>query len=32
MTYDSMNSQIVLFGGRGANEYLDDTWILDLSG
>lgn len=32
MTYDAMNGQVVLFGGGAANEYLDDTWILDLSG
>jgi hypothetical protein len=30
MTYDAMNGQVILFGGRGDNEYLDDTWILAL--
>ncbi|MHB1519977.1 MAG: kelch repeat-containing protein [Ferrimicrobium sp.] len=30
MTYDSMNGQVVLFGGRGDSEYLGDTWVLVL--
>jgi hypothetical protein len=30
MTYFSMNRQVVLFGGRGDNEYLNDTWVLAL--
>jgi len=25
-----MNGQVVLFGGRGDNEYLNDTWVLAL--
>jgi hypothetical protein len=29
-TYDAMNGQVVLFGGRSDNERLDDTWMLDL--
>ncbi len=32
ITYDSMKGQIVLFGGKDANGYLNDTWILNLSG
>ena len=32
ITYDSMKGKIVLFGGKDANGYLNDTWILNLSG
>jgi hypothetical protein len=32
MIYDAMNGQVVIFGGRRDNEYLGDTWILDLGG